>query len=73
MKPVGSTAVREAIGRYQPPLSVHGHIHESRGVAKLGRTLAMNPGSSYGDGVLQAAVIDLNEKNGKIKYVLVNG
>jgi Icc-related predicted phosphoesterase len=73
MKPVGSTAVREAIGRYQPPLSVHGHIHESRGVAKLGRTLALNPGSSYGDGVLQAAVIDLNEKNGKIKYVLVNG
>jgi Icc-related predicted phosphoesterase len=73
MKPVGSTAVREAIGRYQPPLSVHGHIHESRGVAKLGRTLALNPGSSYGDGTLQAAVIDLNEKNGKIKYVLVNG
>jgi Icc-related predicted phosphoesterase len=73
MKPVGSTAVREAIGRYQPPLSVHGHIHESRGVAKLGRTLALNPGSSYSDGVLQAAVIDLNEKNGKIKYVLVNG
>ena len=73
MKPVGSTAVREAIGRYQPPLSVHGHIHESRGVAKLGRTLAINPGSSYSDGTLQAAVIDLNEKNGKIKYVLVNG
>ena len=46
---------------------------ESRGVAKLGRTLALNPGSSYSDGVLQAAVIDLKEKNGKIKYVLVNG
>ncbi len=73
MKPVGSTAVREAILRYQPPLSVHGHIHESRGVAKMGRTVAMNPGSSYGDGVLQAALIDLNEKNGKVKYVLVNG
>jgi Icc-related predicted phosphoesterase len=73
MKAVGSTAVREAIQRYQPPLSVHGHIHESRGVAKLGRTLALNPGSSYSDGTLQAAVIDLNEKNGKIKYVLVNG
>ena len=73
MKPVGSTAVREAIQRYQPPLSVHGHIHESRAVVKLGRTLALNPGSSYSDGTLQAAVIDLNEKNGKIKYVLVNG
>jgi uncharacterized protein len=42
-------------------------------VARVGRTLAMNPGSSYSDGVLQAAVIDLNQKKGKIKYVLVNG
>jgi Icc-related predicted phosphoesterase len=73
MKPVGSTAVREAILRYQPPLSVHGHIHESRGVAKLGRTLTVNPGSSYSDGVLQAALLDINIKNGKVKYVLVNG
>jgi hypothetical protein len=73
MKPVGSTAVRDAILRYQPPLSVHGHIHESRGVAKMGRTLTVNPGSSYGDGVLQAALLDINPKNGKVKYVLVNG
>jgi len=73
MKPVGSKAVREAILKYQPALSVHGHIHESRGVAKLGRTLTVNPGSSYSDGVLQAALIDINPKNGKVKYVLVNG
>lgn len=74
MKPVGSTAVRDAIRRYEPVLSVHGHIHESRGIAKMGRTLAMNPGSSYSDGVLQGAVIELNEKKGKVgKYILVNG
>jgi Icc-related predicted phosphoesterase len=73
MKPVGSTAVRDAIQKYQPPLSVHGHIHESRGVAKIGRTRTVNPGSSYGDGVLQAALLDINPKNGKVKYVLVNG
>jgi uncharacterized protein len=73
MKPVGSTAVRDAILKYQPPLSVHGHIHESRGVAKVGRTRTVNPGSSYGDGVLQAALLDINPKNGKVKYVLVNG
>ena len=66
MKPVGSTAVRDAIQRYQPPLSVHGHIHESRGVAKVGRTLAMNPGSSYSDGVLQAALIDITRKRQKL-------
>jgi len=74
MKPVGSTAVRAAILKYQPVLSVHGHIHESKGVKKLGQTLAMNPGSSYTDGVLQGAVLDLNEKKGKVaRYILVNG
>jgi hypothetical protein len=74
MKPVGSTAVRDAINRYQPLLSVHGHIHESRGVKKMGRTLAINPGSVYGDGVLQGALLELNAKKGKVsKYLLVNG
>jgi len=74
MKPVGSTAVRDAILRHQPMLSVHGHIHESRGIKRLGRTLAINPGSVYGDGVLQGAVLELNEKKAKVtKYLLVNG
>ena len=74
MKPVGSTAVRDAITSYQPMLSVHGHIHESRGVKRMGRTLAINPGSVYGDGVLQGAVLELNPKKGKVtKYLLVNG
>jgi uncharacterized protein len=74
MKAVGSTAVRDAILRHQPMLSVHGHIHESRGIKKMGRTLAINPGSVYGDGVLQGAVIDLDPKKGKVsKYLLVNG
>ena len=53
---------------------MHGHIHESRGVARLGRTLAVNPGSVYGDGVLQGALLELNPKKGKVqKYLLVNG
>ena len=74
MKPVGSTAVRDAITKHQPMLSVHGHIHESRGIKKMGRTLAINPGSVYGDGVLQGAVLDLNAKKGKVtRYLLVNG
>jgi Icc-related predicted phosphoesterase len=74
MKPVGSTAVKAAIQKYQPILSVHGHIHESKGVLRVGRTLSMNPGSSYSDGVLQGAVLDLNEKKGKVtRYILVNG
>jgi len=74
MKPVGSTAVRDSIVAHQPLLSVHGHIHESRGVKRMGRTLAINPGSVYGDGVLQGALIDLDAKKAKVKrYLLVNG
>jgi uncharacterized protein len=74
MKPVGSVAVRDSIMTHQPLLSVHGHIHESRGVKRMGRTLAINPGSVYGDGVLQGAVIELDAKKAKVsKYLLVNG
>jgi Icc-related predicted phosphoesterase len=74
MKAVGSVAVRDSINKHQPLLSVHGHIHESRGVKKMGRTLAMNPGSVYGDGVLQGAVIELDAKKAKVsRYLLVNG
>jgi Icc-related predicted phosphoesterase len=72
--PVGSRAVRDAIGAYGPVLSLHGHIHEGRGAVKIGRTLAVNPGSSYEDGVLQAAIVDLDSKKGEVKrYLLING
>jgi hypothetical protein len=72
--PVGSRAVRDAILEYGPPLSLHGHIHEGRGAVKLGRTLAVNPGSSYEDGVLQAAIVDLDSKKAEVKrYLLING
>ena len=72
--PVGSHAVREAILQYGPLLSLHGHIHEGRGAVKLGRTLAVNPGSTYEDGVLQAAIVDLDTKKGSVKrYLLING
>ena len=72
--PVGSKAVRESILEYGPALSLHGHIHEGKGAVKLGRTLAVNPGSSYEDGVLQAAIVDLDTKKGEVKrYLLING
>jgi Icc-related predicted phosphoesterase len=62
---VGSTAVRTAIERYQPPLTLHGHIHESRGQTKIGRTMSVNPGSEYSDGVLRGAIVTLSEKGFK--------
>jgi Icc-related predicted phosphoesterase len=70
---VGSSAVREALERYQPMLSLHGHIHESRGEARIGRTLAINPGSEYSEGVLRGAIITLSPKKGVRGYQLVAG
>ena len=55
-------------------LSLHGHIHESKGAARIGKTLALNPGSSYEEGILQAAIVNIDPKKRKVKnYQLVNG
>jgi Icc-related predicted phosphoesterase len=62
MIPVGSKAVRQAIEKYAPLVSLHGHIHESRFAQKLGRTLCINPGSEYGEGVLRGVVLELSKK-----------
>jgi Icc-related predicted phosphoesterase len=70
--PVGSTAVRDAILAYQPLLSLHGHIHESRATQKLGRTISINPGSSYSDWSLQGVIVDLDGAKVK-RYVPVTG
>ena len=72
-KPVGSTAVREAIEQFQPALSLHGHIHEARGSTRLGNTLCINPGSSYEQGQLLGAVIELDGKKKVKKFVLTSG
>jgi len=73
LRPVGSTAVREAIERYQPLLSLHGHIHESKGAVTIGKTLSINPGSAYEEGMLMGAIIQLDAKKGIKSYQLVNG
>jgi len=64
MTHVGSKAVRELILKYQPILSLHGHIHESPGHVKLGRTICLNPGSEYQQGILRGYFIDF-PKDGK--------
>jgi Icc-related predicted phosphoesterase len=56
---VGSQAVRDAIEQWQPLLSVHGHVHESGGLVRVGRTKAINPGSEYGQGILRGAIVNL--------------
>ncbi len=57
--PVGSTAVRQILEEYQPVLSLHGHIHESRGAAQIGRTLALNSGSEYASGRIHGVTVSL--------------
>jgi uncharacterized protein len=56
----GSVAVREAIGRHQPLVALHGHIHESPGRLKIGRTFCFNPGSEYGQGRLEGVLLRLD-------------
>ncbi len=72
MIPAGSKAVRQAIEKYQPVLGLHGHIHESRGFVKIGRTLCLNPGSEYTEGMLRGVVVDLDERGVK-NYLLTIG
>jgi uncharacterized protein len=70
--PVGSTAVRDAIERHQPLVSLHGHIHESGGTVRLGRTLAINAGSEYGEGVLRGFLVTVG--GGKVlRYQATTG
>jgi len=69
---VGSTTVRQLIEKYRPLLGLHGHIHESRGFVAIGRTLCINPGSEYGEGILRGAIINLDPK-GVRSYLLTQG
>lgn len=72
MVPVGSTAVRAFIEDVQPLIGLHGHVHESRGAISIGRTLCLNPGSEYADGVLCGAIIELG-RGRVISYQFVAG
>ena len=69
---VGSTAVSEAIKKYQPFLGLHGHIHESRAAQKIGRTFCVNPGSEYGEGILRGVLLTLADTKMK-SYVFTSG
>jgi uncharacterized protein len=71
--PVGSKAVRAAIEEHQPALSLHGHIHEARASTRIGRTLCINPGSSYEQGQLLGAVVDLDGGKKVKRFVLTSG
>jgi Icc-related predicted phosphoesterase len=70
MIPVGSTAVRDLIERYQPLLALHGHVHESRGATRIGRTLCINPGSDYHTGRISGVLTHLNDDHVDYQFVI---
>lgn len=65
----GSRAVRAAIEKHQPLLSLHGHVHESPVVSgsymqRLGKTVAINPGQARDS--LRYVLIEIREADGEI-------
>ncbi len=59
MVPVGSKAVRRIIEKYQPLLALHGHVHESPGFVRIGRTQCLNPGSEYNEGIFKGFLVEI--------------
>jgi len=47
---------------FQPLADLHEHIHESRGLSKIGRTQCFNPGSEYVTGILRKLVLNFSDK-----------
>ncbi len=69
----GSKSVRSLIEKYQPTVALHGHVHESAGAFRLNKTICLNPGSEYNDGVLRGAIVTIDEKKKKVSYQLTVG
>jgi Icc-related predicted phosphoesterase len=69
----GSTATRRAIEETQPFIGLHGHIHESSGFAKLGRTSCFNPGSEYSSGTLRGVLLVIDREKGLRNHMLTTG
>lgn len=65
-KHYGSKLVRRIIEKYQPLISIAGHIHESQGKDKLGKTIIVNTGEANKG---QAVLIDIDENKGKVRTV----
>ncbi|VVB79941.1 Calcineurin-like phosphoesterase [uncultured archaeon] len=67
-KHYGSKMFRRIIEKYQPSLSIGGHIHEGFGKDKIKSTLLVNPGAALEK---RYAIIEIPEKKGKIDVKLL--
>jgi uncharacterized protein len=61
--------VRRAIERFQPLAALHGHIHESPGMNRIGRTLCVNPGSDYHTGRISGCLVTLRGHHVQHQFV----
>ena len=73
LAPVGGRGVRACIERHEPLLGLHGHVHEGRGRAKIGRTMCFNPGSDYQTGVLRGVLVRISPRKGVRDYAFTTG
>ena len=55
----GCQTLLDIIKEHQPLLGLHGHIHEGRAKINIGKTICINPGSVYPEGILQGAMVTL--------------
>jgi uncharacterized protein len=72
-KGVGSTATRRAIEAFSPLVGLHGHVHESGGTCRIGRTTCFNPGSEYGTGILRGVLLAFDSKRGLRNFMFTTG
>ena len=52
-------------------LSLHGHVHESAGATRIGRTLCVNPGSDYHTGRISGCLFTL--RGDQVRHQFVTG
>jgi len=64
---VGSHSIRVFIEKYQPLVCFCGHIHESTGIDKIGKSIIINPGS-FNMGKFTNALI----QNSEVKAEILN-
>ena len=68
-KHIGSKLIRRIIQSYQPVLHIGRHMHEAKGIDKIGKTICINSGAAH-EG--QAAIIKLPENDKeklKVKFI----
>ena len=60
---VGSKSIRKFIEEFKPLVAISGHIHEARGIDRLGNTLIVNPGPLFKG---YYALLDIEDRNVKV-------